>query len=267
MDFVDVRIGCTGWSYEGWIGTFYPKSMESSKFLKYYSSIFDLTEVNSTFYRIPNQFITKKWFSETHEDFVFTAKFPQQITHEHRLKNVKPYVDEFLSSLSPLRKKIFALVFQLPPSLSFDEAKPRLDEIIQYLPSFYKYPIEGRHESWFSDEAIEYLTEKNLCLVWNEIEGVNNPSPITSDYLYLRIIGDRSIPESEFGKVVKHKENLISKWADKLKQVQKKVSKALVLVNNHFEGFAPATANSFRSHFGMSELLWEEKRQKKLAEF
>jgi uncharacterized protein YecE (DUF72 family) len=65
------------------------------------------------------------------------------------------------------------------------------------LPEDFKYPIEGRHESWFTDEAIEYLKEKNYCLVWNEVQGVNNPAIITSDYVYIRLIGDRSIPESK----------------------------------------------------------------------
>ncbi len=111
MGFMEIKIGCTGWSYSGWSGPFYPKTMEISKFLKHYSSIFETTEINSTFYRVPNQFITRKWFSDTPSDFVFTAKFPGKITHENRLKDVKPLVEEFLTSLFPLRKKIFALVF------------------------------------------------------------------------------------------------------------------------------------------------------------
>jgi len=267
MGFMEIKIGCTGWSYEGWSGPFYPKTMESSKFLKHYSSIFDITEINSTFYRVPHQFITRKWFASTPPDFVFTAKFPGKVTHENRLKDAKPLVEEFLTSLSPLRNKIFALVFQLPPSLSFEEAKPRLDEILQYLPNYYKYPVEGRHESWFSEKAIDHLSEKNLCLVWNEIEGVNNPAPITSDYLYLRLIGDRSIAESEFGKVVKNRGNLISKWVEKLRQVKSKVSLAMVLVNNHFEGFAPASVNSIRAQLGLPDLVFEDKNQKTLVDF
>lgn len=264
---MDIKIGCTGWSYEGWVGTFYPKTMEHSKFLKYYSSIFDITEINSTYYRVPNQFMTRKWSADTPSNFRFTAKFPGKITHEHRLKDVKSYVEEFLTALFPLKQKLFGLLLQLPPSLSFAEARPRLDELFQYLPDYYKYPIEGRHDSWFSDEAINYLSENNHCFVWNEIEGVLNPAPVTSSYVYLRLIGDRSIPESEFGKVVRDRTNLIQKWYDALKQVENKVETAFILANNHFQGFAPATANAICSMFGMTELLWEEKKQKSLGDF
>ena len=185
---MELKIGCTGWSYTGWQGTFYPKNLEQKHFLKFYSSIFDITEINSTYYKIPNQFITKKWFNDTPQDFVFSAKFPNKITHEHRLKNVNLLVDEFLNSLSPLRKKIVALLLQLPPSLSFEEAKPRLLELLQNLPKYYKFPIEGRHKSWFTDEARDFFEENNLCQVWNEVEGVKNPAIITSDFVYLRLM-------------------------------------------------------------------------------
>lgn len=261
---MEIKIGCTGWSYEGWSGTFYPKSLQNSYWLKYYSKIFDITEINSTYYRVPSKFLAKKWDYDTPSHFRFTAKFPRTITHEKRLDNVKSDVAEFLSEMSPLKNKIFGFVIQLPPSLPFDEARSRLLELFEYLPKNYRYPIEGRHESWFSDEAIQFLCEQNQCLVWNEVKGISNPTKITSDYVYLRLIGDRSIPDSEFGRVIKNNDDKITKWAQKLKQIQGKVELALVMANNHLEGFAPATVNSLRLKLGLKELIWEEKMQKKL---
>jgi len=263
---MNIKIGCTGWSYQGWSGVFYPKNLKSPEWLKYYSRIFDITEINSTFYRIPAQEIVKRWNIDTPGHFRFTAKFPSIITHEKRLDRVNSEVFRFLSSLSPIHEKISALVLQLPPSLSFEEAKPRLSEFFELLPEDFAYPIEGRHESWFTDEAITFLKQNRYCLVWNEVAGVNNPMPITTDYLYVRLIGDRSIPESEFGKISKNKENLIEKFANKLQEI-KDIPLAMVMTNNHFEGFSPATANSLRMHLGMKELIWEEKKQKTLSSF
>jgi len=257
---MNFKIGCTGWSYSGWSGTFYPKNVKSSDWLKYYSQIFDITEINSTFYRIPDQSITKKWNNDTPDNFRFTAKFPSIITHRKRLEKINSDVFYFLAALTPLYQKISALVLQLPPSLSFDEAKPRLENLFSLLPDDFMYPIEGRHESWFSDEAIDYLKEKNCCLVWNEVYGVNNPMPITSNYLYVRLIGDRSIPDSEFGNVIKNKEKSIRILAEKLQEI-KNIPLAMIMTNNHYEGFGPATANSLRVNLGMQELLWERKKQ------
>ena len=181
-------------------------------------------------------------------------------------ERVNSEVFSFLASLSPIHEKVSALVLQLPPSLSFEEAKPRLEELFDLLPEDFLYPIEGRHESWFTEDAIVYLKQNKHCLVWNEVAGVNNPMPITSDYLYVRLIGDRSIADSEFGKVSKSKEELISNWAKKLQEI-KDIPLAMVMANNHFEGFGPATANSLRMELGLRELIWEEKKQKTLGNF
>ena len=263
---MNIKIGCTGWSYQGWSGTFYPKNLKSSDWLKYYSKIFDITEINSTFYKIPNQEIVKKWNVDTPRHFRFTAKFPSIITHEKRLTDVNAEIFSFLSSLSPIYDKMTALVLQLPPSLSFTEAKPRLEKLFDMLPDDFLYPIEGRHESWFSDEAIEFLKEKKLCLVWNDIAGISNPMPITTKYLYVRLIGDRSISDSEFGRVTKNKNELISNWSNKLKKIQN-IPQTFLMANNHYEGFGPHTANSLRMELGMSKLVWDEKKQKTLKSF
>ena len=261
---MELKIGCTGWSFDGWSGTFYPKKLEKTKWLHYYSKIFPITEINSTYYRIPFQEVVKKWYSDTPDSFCFTAKFPSIITHERKLQNVKENVFQFLSSLTPMFEKVIALILQLPPSLSFEEAKPRLDELFSYLPPDFKYPIEGRHHSWFTDEAFDYLKEKQHCLVWNEVQGVSNPTKITSDYVYVRLIGDRTIQESEFGRVVINRTKQIENWADKIKKIEDKVGLAMIMANNHFEGFAPSTANTLRMKLGLKELIWDEKRQTKL---
>jgi uncharacterized protein YecE (DUF72 family) len=263
---VNIKIGCTGWSYQGWSGTFYPRNLKSQDWLRYYSQIFEITEINSTFYRIPSQEIVRRWNSDTPRHFRFTAKFPSIITHEKRLERVNSEVFSFLSSLIPIHEKVSALVLQLPPSLSFEEAKPRLEELFDILPDDFLYPIEGRHESWFSDDALTYLKQKKHCLVWNDVAKIDNPFPVTANYLYVRLIGDRSIPDSEFGKVSKERKDQIKNWANKLESIQD-VPLAMVMTNNHYEGFGPATANSLRMQLGMNELIWEEKKQKTLGNF
>ena len=55
------NIGCSGWSYEGWKGNFYPKDMENKDYLSYYSKFFKFVEVDSTYYRIPSRFSIRGW--------------------------------------------------------------------------------------------------------------------------------------------------------------------------------------------------------------
>ena len=134
------------------------------------------------------------------------------------------------------------------------------------LPNDFLYPIEGRHESWFNNEALNYFKQKKHCLIWNVVEGINNPFPITSNYLYVRLIGDRSISNKQFGTIRKNKSNFIKEWAQKLIEISN-IPLAMVMVNNHFEGFGPATANTLGENLGKRELIWERKKQKTIGNF
>jgi uncharacterized protein YecE (DUF72 family) len=261
---LEVSIGCTGWGYDGWSGQFYPKNLRPSEFLRFYSSVFDITEINSTFYKIPDESTTKKWDAQTPPHFRFTAKLPQVMTHQNRLQNILPHMEQFLSALKPLRSKYMFTVVQLPPSLAFDDARPHLETVGSYL---NRYVIEGRHKSWFSDDAIKYLSDRNICLVWNDVVGVDNILPITSDFVYLRIIGDRSIPESKFGFVHRDRIDDLKLWKEKIMAHEDKLSFAAILANNHYEGFGVATASKLRLLFGLDDVQWYSRYQKKLAEF
>jgi len=261
---MDIRVGCTGWAYSAWEGTFYPKTIKQKDWLSHYSSIFDVTEVNSSFYKIPTKQITAKWNNDTPDNFRFSLKFPKSITHESRLDydKCKDDLTQFFTGLEPLKSKIITLLFQLPPSLSFYEAKPRLEVLKKHLPNYCRFSIEGRDESWFEDDSINYLKENRFCLVWSEIPMVKNPASITTDFAYLRIIGDRELANDVYDHVVRDQSNIIKKWADRIKKLdQSKIKFVLALSNNHLEGFSPSTANTLRSMLGMKRLEFRDKNQ------
>ncbi|MPZ05397.1 MAG: DUF72 domain-containing protein [Nitrososphaeraceae archaeon] len=115
-------IGCSGWSYSSWQGPFYPKSIENSRWLKYYSSVFDYVEIDLSFYGIPNEFMVKNRYKRTPSNFRFTVKFPKVITHDKRLYNFdKDQLDHFFDSMSELKEKLLALLIQLPPSMQLSK--------------------------------------------------------------------------------------------------------------------------------------------------
>ncbi|TLZ45155.1 MAG: DUF72 domain-containing protein, partial [Methanobacteriota archaeon] len=39
---MDLRIGCVGYSYDFWVGPFYPRHTPQADFLRLYSKVFDL---------------------------------------------------------------------------------------------------------------------------------------------------------------------------------------------------------------------------------
>jgi len=267
---MEIKIGCTGWGYKEWEGTFYPRSIKTKNWLAHYSSIFDITEVNSSFYHIIPKQMSSKWNIETPERFRFSLKFPQKITHENRLnyEKSKETLKEFFVGLEPLKQKIEILVLQLPPSLKFEEAKQQMTILRKHLPNYCRYAIEGRHESWFFKESLDFLRENNYCLVWNEVPMVKNPSPITTDFVYVRLIGDRNLPKDVYDHKVRDQTDVLEKWANKISNLdQEKMKSAWILLNNHLEGFAPGSVRSMKKVLRMGDIDFRDKKQKSVFDF
>src|SRR5205823_1250456 len=72
---VELRIGCVGYSYDFWVGPFYPRHTPQSEFLKLYSKVFDLVEIDSTFYTIPPPATIRSWRDSVPDSFSYAAEF------------------------------------------------------------------------------------------------------------------------------------------------------------------------------------------------
>jgi uncharacterized protein YecE (DUF72 family) len=260
------HIGCSGWSYSAWLGPFYPSKLENSDWLRYYSQIFDYVEIDSSFYRMPNKYMVKNWATKTPDNFRFTAKFPKVITHDKHLVDVNKKVYTFLSNMEPLQKKTLALLIQLPPSMQIMPGLQGLKELVRLLDGRFRYAVEVRHPSWFQDLAYNFFANNDICMVWSQLAHMSTPPIVTTDFLYVRFIGDRSIYERDFGKIQKDRVLEMKQWADEIKGVKsrkergrrKEVNLAMIAANNHYASFGPGTANLFRKMVGLPELSWED---------
>ena len=176
--YLQYHIGCSGWSYSAWQGPFYPLKLENTKWLSYYSHVFDFVEIDSTFYRIPNAFMVKNWCKKTPNHFRFTAKFPKVITHDKRLKDVEKELELFFSSMIYLEDKILALLIQLSPSMGVVEGMNRLRDIIHELDKRFRYAIEVRDSSWFQDLAAKHFLNCDSRTTRHPGYGRTEPLPI-----------------------------------------------------------------------------------------
>ena len=212
--------------------------------------------------------MTKRWASVTPDNFRFTAKFPRSITHEKRLAadtDSEKELRYFFDVMRPLRAKLLALLLQLPPSLTAKEGLKKLELLIYMLDPDFRYAVEVRHKSWFDNKDVyKLLSENNVCLAWSQLDTIQTPAELTSDFLYVRFIGDRSIDERNFGKIQKDRTKELKMWSDSIDRVKDKAELAIVAANNHYAGFGPATANSFRKMVGLKEAVWEEMKQNRL---
>jgi len=72
-----IRVGTASWTDPTLIdsGRFYPASVRSAEArLQFYASQFDLVEVDSSYYALPNERNGYLWAERTPEDFVFNFK-------------------------------------------------------------------------------------------------------------------------------------------------------------------------------------------------
>jgi uncharacterized protein YecE (DUF72 family) len=266
---VQYHIGCSGWSYSAWLGPFYPSKLENADWLRYYSQVFDYVEIDSSFYRMPNKFMVKNWAKRTPDNFRFTAKFPKVITHDKHLVDVNEEVYTFLNNMEPLQEKTLALLIQLPPSMQIMPGLEGLKDLIHLLDGRFRYAVEVRHPSWFQDLAYNFFANNDICMVWSQLAHLRTPPIVTTNFLYVRFIGDRSIDEKDFGKIQKDRVLEMKRWAKELKKVEKgeirgrrkEVNLAMIAANNHYAGFGPGTANLFRKMVELSELSWENRNQ------
>ncbi len=266
-----LRVGCSGWGYDDWLGGFYPPATPKSEYLKLYSSVFDCVEVDSSFYRNPGPAMTKGWYKSTPPGFLFSMKMPKRITHEKKLKGVAENLGWFYASAKELREKCGPLVAQLPPSIKFDSHWTVMQEFLRAL-EVDKYPhaVEFRHKSWFREDVYKLLRDRNIAMVWSENQYLRTPTDVTADQVYLRMVGDREI--TEFKEVKKDKSAEMRTWYKELEESSDSVKGALVFFNNHYAGFGPGSVNEFRRLAGMMEYQFPAAKsgaggQKGLADF
>ena len=239
-----VLIGTSGWSYDEWVGPFYPRSLTKKDFLLYYSMIFYTNEINTTFYNIPSKRVVENWVKRTPKDFLFSVKIPKEITHTNKLdiNKCSDHLNYYLESMEPLieSKKLLAFLIQLPPSFEKEKHFSNLKDFIDNWPrdrirEGYFLVIEFRHKSWMDDKVFNYLEDNSLtyCAV---IEPKLPPrmDVTNANFAYIRFHG--------YGKKIwfdyYFKEAEIKKWADSISEVIHKSERVGIYFNNHFSGYA-----------------------------
>jgi len=120
-------------------------------------------------------------------------------------------------------------------------------------------------------QKILWLTTflKIITLLWSGIKWIDcKLLPIvTSDFVYLRLIGDRRLAENEFGRIQIDRTNEIRNWAAKIKEIKqnkKDVKAAIVAVNNLYGGYGPGTVDIFRENMDMEKLSFENVNLEKI---
>ena len=72
-----ILIGTASWSDPGFVQHWYPKGMRAHERLGWYAQQFEMVEVNSTFYSVPDLRMVERWCAATPDRFTFDIKLHQ----------------------------------------------------------------------------------------------------------------------------------------------------------------------------------------------
>ena len=115
------RIGCAGWSIPSAHAALFGAG---DSHLARYATRFDVTEINSTFYRAHQAKTFERWAASVPARFRFSAKLPKAVTHEARLQGVGDALSAFFDALAGLGPKLGGVLVQLPPAWRSTRAWP-----------------------------------------------------------------------------------------------------------------------------------------------
>ena len=178
--------GTSGYAFKEWKGSFYPDDLKDEGMLGFYAGRFPAVEINNTFYRLPKEHVLQGWAAQVPDSFTFAIKASQRITHYARLKPECASAVEFLlRTTNCLAERCGPILFQLPPNLKKDAA--RLRTFLDTLPAGRRYTIEFRHESWFDDEVLGALRERDIAMCVTEQPEFASPVVSTASWGYARL--------------------------------------------------------------------------------
>ncbi len=190
-----ILVGTASWSDPGFVEHWYPKGMPAHERLGWYAEQFEMVEVNSTFYSVPDPRMVERWCAITPDKFTFDLKLHQLLSrHSTAAKllppelqrraevdtkgkvKLTPEIEEaviyaFLRSIGILRTKgkLGALLLQLSPA--FSPKKHKLEELDQLLDATREYQIaaELRNRNWaIGDQlksTVDFLTRHKATFV------------------------------------------------------------------------------------------------------
>lgn len=233
---VRLFVGTSGWNYSHWEGVFYPEGSSQSKWLEHYMKFFNSVELNVTFYRLVKKKTFENWRERTPKGFYFVAKGSRFITHIKRLKAVRESLDLFMDNVSGLKKKLAALLWQLPPGFKKD-----LQRLESFLKLFKKTKIrqafEFRNKTWFDKETYGLLKKYNACLCIAHSNLYPCVKEITADFLYLRFHGSEALYGSNYS------DRELREWASFARKTKKDT---FAFFNNDACAYAVKNAIKFR---------------------
>jgi uncharacterized protein YecE (DUF72 family) len=233
-----IRIGTSGWSYDHWVGPFYPRGLAADERLAFYARRFDSAEINNSFYRLPSERTLAVWRETVPDGFSFAVKTSRYITHMKKLKDPRQGLTRFLERIALLEDRLGPVLFQLPPRWHFNGE--RLEQFLGALGGDFRFVFELRDRSWLNGRTLELLASSNAAFCIYELDGFLTPKEITADFVYVRLHGPNGPYRGDYD------QQTLSGWAGAFSAWSARGLDVYCYFDNDEAGYAVANALALR---------------------
>lgn len=203
----------------------FPAGFRNSSRLRYYSSLFNTVEINSSFYKLPKAATFQKWAADTLHHFVFSVKLSKAVTHAKALKFDLQDVETFLTTYSMPADKKGPLLIQFPGKIDISYYS-QVETLLNYIRQRQTHrqlqlAVEFRSSSWYINETMEMLDAFNTALVLHDMPKSkiflpNKKAP----FIYLRLHGQAGDYRGSYDDhTLQHYAQLVKAWNKKGKNV------------------------------------------------
>jgi uncharacterized protein YecE (DUF72 family) len=223
-------VGTSGYSYKEWKGSFYPEKIPAKDMLSYYASRLHAVELNNTFYRLPQKSMIDSWKSQVPDNFRFSVKASQLITHFKQLKDAANETRLMFQRYAAFEDHLGAVLFRLPPDMKKDIR--RLEMFLKNLPADTPAAFQLEDRTWFEEDVLALLRSQNraLCVVDTDEMPVSLINK-TADWGYVRL------------RRVSYSESELKEWITRMRA--QKWKETFVFFKHEDEGTGPKLAAQF----------------------
>jgi len=235
-----VRVGCSGWSYQDWRGVVYPAAAPARTWFPLYAERFDTVELNSTFYRLPAVSTVEGWAAQAPPGFCFAVKVGQFGSHRMKLRDAASWLPNHLDRVDRLGPHLGPNLLQLPPRWKRDLG--RLEEFLVAAPRRIRWAVELREPSWLHDDTFDLLARHGAALCLHDLLRAH-PWVRTADWTYVRFHGPRALEDPYHGR---YDGRRLAPIARRLQAWIDEGTDVYAYFNNDYEGHAVQDAEWLR---------------------
>ena len=278
-----ILVGTSSWADPGFVKEWYPPKLSAKERLPWYAQRFELVELNSSFYAVPDRNAVRGWVEATPPAFKFDVKahralsrhsapvesLPPDLRGLHGTRELeRPLAERLAEETAPLREagKFGTYLLQLTPAFSpRKHALEELDALVEVLGP-HGLAVELRNRNWVGDEqrerTLDWYADRGVAFVGVDappadnfqimppLDAVTNPS-----IAYLRAHG-RNTKGYLTGRSVaerfawRYTDDELEEIAGRARKLAESAGEVHVAFNNNRGDDAPTAAQRFRALLG-----------------